>query len=209
MNQSSKKRPWIWVILAAYLAFIAIVAWRIHAAKSTQTPPHVPTMTPEGKPVDSVGLGRATGDDPDNVVVGPPPLAPTPAAVSVSDMAKTLNDGASDVDADLKIIDDILIGFRTTVKEGNPVGTNREITRVLTGRNKFRLAWIDPAHSAINDEGELCDRWGTPYFFHQLSAYAMGIRSAGPDREMYSEDDVVREPAVPGRPGVPGGPARP
>ena len=43
----------------------------------------------------------------------------------------------------------------------------------------------------VNEKGELVDPWGTPYFFHQLSAMEMEIRSAGPDRIMWTEDDLV------------------
>jgi hypothetical protein len=35
----------------------------------------------------------------------------------------------------------------------------------------------------------MCDRWGTPYFFHQVSKTEMEIRSAGPDRRMWTGDD--------------------
>jgi hypothetical protein len=37
----------------------------------------------------------------------------------------------------------------------------------------------------------MIDRWGTPYFFHQISATSMEIHSAGPDRKMGTEDDIV------------------
>jgi len=37
----------------------------------------------------------------------------------------------------------------------------------------------------------LVDAWGTPYFFHQLAAMEMEIRSAGPDKVMWTADDLV------------------
>jgi hypothetical protein len=43
----------------------------------------------------------------------------------------------------------------------------------------------------INARGELVDYWGTPFFFHQLSGTEMEIRSAGPDRVMWTVDDLV------------------
>jgi hypothetical protein len=77
---------------------------------------------------------------------------------------------------------------------GNPGGENYEITAALVGKNRFRLELIPMDHPAINDAGELCDRWGTPLFFHQLSGEQMEIRSAGPDREHYTDDDTVLTP---------------
>jgi hypothetical protein len=43
----------------------------------------------------------------------------------------------------------------------------------------------------MNSNGELMDRWGTPIFFHALSKDQMEIRSAGPDRVMWTADDVI------------------
>jgi hypothetical protein len=75
---------------------------------------------------------------------------------------------------------------------GNPVGTNAEITSALLGDNAKQLRLDLPGGSSVNASGELCDPWSTPWFFHQLSATKMELRSAGPDRKIYTEDDFVR-----------------
>jgi hypothetical protein len=68
---------------------------------------------------------------------------------------------------------------------GNPVGNNHEITTALTGANPNQVMFINEEDGLrINERGELIDNWGTPFFFHQLSAREMEIRSAGPDRKM-------------------------
>ena len=75
---------------------------------------------------------------------------------------------------------------------GNPVGTNPEITSQLTGQNPKHLNFIDAeAGLRINGDGELVDPWGTPFFFHQISGTDMEIHSAGPDRIMWTGDDLV------------------
>jgi hypothetical protein len=75
---------------------------------------------------------------------------------------------------------------------GNPVGTNPEITKSLNGDNPRHATFIHPEDGLrINDRGELIDPWGTPFFFHQLSAREMEIHSAGPDRVMWTADDLV------------------
>lgn len=96
---------------------------------------------------------------------------------------------------DLLVLHDILGAWRSNAPgQGNPVGSNREITAVLTGGNIWKFAIIPPDHPAINARGELCDRWGTPVFFHQLSRENMELRSCGPDRERYTADDIVVSP---------------
>ena len=77
-----------------------------------------------------------------------------------------------------------------------PVDDNIEITATLSGANPHVLAPLPRDHPAINANGELTDRWGTPFFFHQLAADFMEIRSAGADRRLHTPDDVVwPEPA--------------
>jgi hypothetical protein len=74
----------------------------------------------------------------------------------------------------------------------NPVGTNPEITSALNGGNPKQVVLIDPEDGLrINERGELIDNWGTPFFFHQVSAKEMEIRSAGPDRRLWTTDDLV------------------
>jgi len=91
-------------------------------------------------------------------------------------------------------IDNIGFALRdySAALRGNPVGTNAEITAALLGDNEKQLKLEIPGGSTLNDQGELCDPWGSPWFFHQLSATKTEVRSAGPDRKMYSEDDFVR-----------------
>lgn len=75
---------------------------------------------------------------------------------------------------------------------GNPVGTNPEITAALAGKNPKQAQFIRADYGMrVNARGELIDPWGTPYFFHQLSGTEMEIHSAGPDRVMWTADDLV------------------
>ena len=90
-------------------------------------------------------------------------------------------------------LEDLQVTFRDfrTVLGENPIGTNAEITHALVGNNLKQVRATIPPGSSINADGELCDRWQTPYFFHQLARTDMEIRSAGPDRKMWTEDDIV------------------
>ena len=74
---------------------------------------------------------------------------------------------------------------------GNPTGTNAEIVKTLNGGNPQGVRYIPQENLRLNDRGELIDSWGTPYFFHQLSAQEMEIRSAGPDRNLWTQDDIL------------------
>ncbi len=92
----------------------------------------------------------------------------------------------------------VLGNMRIAIKQygsrfgGNPVGTNEEITRALNGENPKQVKFIsEDSGLRINGRGELVDYWGTPFFFHQLSGTEMEIHSAGPDKIMWTADDLV------------------
>ena len=91
----------------------------------------------------------------------------------------------------------VLENMRTVIRQygstfgGNPVGTNEEITRALQGHNPKQINFLKADGNRVNASGELVDVWGTPYFFHQLSGTEMEIHSAGPDRRMWTADDLV------------------
>jgi hypothetical protein len=95
---------------------------------------------------------------------------------------------ADDISEDLSAVDSAIRNFQAVLGE-NPIGSNAEITAALLGNNLKQIKLEVPAGSQVNGQGEMCDRWGTPYFFHQVSATEMEIRSAGPDRKMWTGDD--------------------
>jgi hypothetical protein len=126
------------------------------------------------------------------------PNSPAPEGPGIADapsqLADELNSPATDIHADLRLLDGIFVRYRAATHGQNPVGDNVDITAVLTGRNALGFAFIPKDHPAINADGELCDRWGTPFFFHQLSGEEMEIRSAGPDHKLWTDDDQVLSP---------------
>jgi hypothetical protein len=154
--------------------------------------------------------GARTGRSPDVRPVtapgGPPAPSPAPspaappadpyATDAPSHLADRLNDPGGDIHADLRILDDIFQQYRSALHSDDPVGDNIDITAALTGHNRIGFAFIPPNSPAINARGEICDRWGTPFFFHQLSGSQMEIRSAGPDRTLWTPDDEVLTPGL-------------
>ena len=73
----------------------------------------------------------------------------------------------------------------------NPVGNNAEVTSALLGQNPRRASFLDRSEVKLNEQGELLDRWGYPYFFHAITGTFMEVRSAGPDGVLFTSDDVV------------------
>lgn len=136
----------------------------------------------------------------------PPALAAPSGAgatpLSAAEMARDfpiaaeLNAPNGNITRDLEVLDALFEAWRTNFPhDGNPVGENADIAAALAGKNPLELVLVPRAHPAFDDRGELCDRWGTPFFFHQLSGQQMEIRSAGPDRQFGTSDDAQWSPA--------------
>lgn len=126
----------------------------------------------------------------------PPQLRAAPAFDPVNfPLAAKLNAPNSNVHGDLEALSQIFEAWRSNFpRDGNPVGENQEIAAALSGANPLEVVLIPKGHRAFNVRGELCDRWGTPYRFHQLSGQKMEITSAGPDRKFGTEDDATLSP---------------
>jgi hypothetical protein len=106
-----------------------------------------------------------------------------PAAIAMTEAERTAALGR------LARIDRLLRDFARNLGEF-PIGTNADITRALRGNNLKKIVLVTPDEMPINDRGELIDDWQTPYFFHQVSGRQMEIYSAGPDRQMWTADDL-------------------
>jgi hypothetical protein len=186
------------------LLAIAVMVWMVSrddgARPRIQTPVSERSVEPDSE------LANAPTRSP---VVAPRRLADsTRAAVSPLQVPRTSEEGRSPLAdrlhapdhsgvEDLAIVLNLFTHYRTRF-EGYPVGEdNATFVNALTGSNPGRLAFISRDHPAIDAQGRLLDRWGEPFFFHLLGRDQLEIRSAGPDRELYTTDDLlIASPAV-------------
>ena len=113
--------------------------------------------------------------------------------LSISAEAARLNAPEGNCRTDLDFLE-LAISQYGRYLDGNPVGTNAEISAALRGDNPKRIALLPAEGKFMDSSGQLVDRWGTPYFFHAVSRKRMDIISAGPDREFWTSDDVPSLP---------------
>ena len=80
------------------------------------------------------------------------------------------------------------------VKGDSPfrMGANEEFAAALRGKNRDQLRFVSDKSQIFNSQGQVIDRWDTPLYFHTLAHDRIDIRSAGPDRKMWTEDDLHR-----------------
>lgn len=70
------------------------------------------------------------------------------------------------------------------------IGFNEDLVPALSDAAALGEAALPAEHPAIR-EGRLIDRWGTPWQVHPLAGDSLQLRSAGPDRRLYTADDLV------------------
>lgn len=73
-----------------------------------------------------------------------------------------------------------------------PLSANEDWADLFRGRNGTHEELLPAQHVALNAQEQLIDRWQTPLFFHALGGGRYEIRSAGPDKLMWTADDLQR-----------------
>ena len=113
------------------------------------------------------------------------------AVAPVAQATLRLHAEGTTVGEDLGILDVVMNSYRQMFKEMPVAGFNAEYVQFLVGQNGKGIQLLPHDHPAINAAGELTDRWGTPYFFHPVSDRQVEIVSAGPDGQLFTDDDVA------------------
>lgn len=188
-------------IAVAVIALLCVGIWLL----LRQTPPAAPVSaspTPSLQPAPAaIAVATSPGASspvpsaaplyrPAPPAPSPPPLIPS-AAAGTRPSPPATSPPALEIHIAVEAVRNAVQKYGATFG-GNPVGTNAEITRALNGNNPTHSRFLDGIPGAqVDANGSLIDQWGTPYFFHQLSATDMEVRSAGPDRIMWTSDDII------------------
>jgi hypothetical protein len=143
-----------------------------------------------GKPYDPKMSDRAVQPERQDTFVAPPPSNGYIGSSILKDYAAPNRPIADD----LTDLSHVLKNFALLVKGVSPIplGANEEIALALLGKNRAKLAFLPKDSQALNAQGQLIDRWGTPLWFHASTREHIDIRSAGPDKKLWTDDDVHR-----------------
>lgn len=192
--RTRQKRFLVLILCAAVVASI----WRLNSSETASTPAALPKhvsaadseeAAPDGPRRSSVvAPNQQIRPDRPAIVSLPPPREPEAERSHLADELHAPNRTGIQ---DLSVVQNLFAHYRKRF-QGFPVGEdNATFVNALTGNNPGRLAFLNRNHPAIDAQGQLLDRWGEPFFFHLLGRDALEIRSAGPDRELYTADDLL------------------
>ena len=117
-------------------------------------------------------------------------LVPNPAAQR---FASEFDAEAGDPSQDVIILHQLITMYISALgnRQGSPIGNDTDLARALAGLNPMRQYFLPPNHPSLAIPKHIIDRWGSPYFIHPWGHNAYEIRSAGPDRKLFSADDLV------------------
>lgn len=185
------RRPKFFILATALILGAVIIFWpgRLPESRDEITPapqpPPAPQLSDLGKPAEFFhAVPRTT---------------PVPEIDAANlQKADKLNSPDHSVQEDLQIVAEFvdLLG-RAGVNAS--IGDNADITAALTGTQYAgQKGHLFPRqHNALRG-GQLVDRWGTPFWFHANGPGRLEIRSAGPDKQLFTPDDVSHNPSPPG-----------
>lgn len=178
-------RPFFRHILTrvGFIAVFVLLAWRlIYQKESSPAPsPIIPReeIIPPGIVV--------TESSP---VVPPPPTADGfPGDRLLGAYGNPAQPPRDDVVAMARAISSFLVIDKQAASR--PLSANEEWSAALRGLRPGTERWISDRLPVFDPQYRLIDRWGTPLIFHALGGKQWEIRSAGPDRKAWNEDDLL------------------
>jgi hypothetical protein len=136
--------------------------------------------------------------------VASPALAPTysqpivraPEPTAPERLLEGYADPATPPIEDLRKLHRVLTGYFSVIKDAsrNPIGGNTDLAAALRGENPNRTVFVHPGHAVFSPDGLLRDRWDTPLVVHPEGWRRIELRSAGPDKTPYTDDDLILAP---------------
>jgi len=193
--------------LLAVGAILAIISLVVVLRRNGNASSPVRSLAPQLPPAANSVRQEATGSPSEpsqsphsaaparKILVGQPALfAPRPEELSTTERPPLGNlIGAPNTrpDAEPQLVLDVLKAYRRYFGAYPAGENNRQFVNALLGANKDNLPFLAHDHPRISANGELVDAWGTPFYFHQNSRQSIEVRSAGADRLLYTDDDIV------------------
>lgn len=180
------------ITCAVLLLVIGTLVWWVQReTPSPVAPSPSVAVTTAAEPATTVASGRFTPDARTSRIAEILPDGKL-AAPEIAEAARQLHTSETTPQQDLETLQSLLDFYRRANGGANPSGSeNEEIVEQLRGKNAHRLAVLPPDLPATNGRGQLLDRWGTPYFFHAISRTVLETRTAGPDRKLWTKDDIA------------------
>lgn len=171
-----------------YFAFalLAALGW-VWLRRSAPDPTTTPTASHAGQVTNGLSAPPLPNVTPSETASRPGEL---PGEIILRDYASS----TTTPEQDLTLMSRLLNNYALLLKSAadRPLSANEEWAAALTGHNPAQEKFLPDTSPALNDKGQLVDRWKHPLWFHALGQRQFEIRSAGPDGRLWTADDLHR-----------------
>lgn len=150
-----------------------------HVPASSQAPASATAAPPLSRPYSPAYPALAA---PDPATLAALPTHPDAAAIGST---------AIPAEREVAVLAELLRYYRMTFGSYPTGEDNRQFMFALQGANSARMPIFPLQHPRLAPDGSLLDAWGSPFHFHRISQSSLQIRSAGPDRELFTADDIA------------------
>ncbi len=167
-------------ILIFLLLCGAVVVWFFLC--SSHKPPS-PSVVVSGQPGSNIAI-----------TLSPAAKSGQPAQLVGETILRDYADPKLPPENDLTLISRLMDNFTLLVKSAadRPLSANEDWAAAFRGMNPAHERFLPDQSIALNGQGQLVDRWGSPLFFHALGEKRFELRSAGPDKKLWTADDLHR-----------------
>lgn len=120
----------------------------------------------------------------------------SPAPIPGDALLDGYGDPATPPIDDLRKLQHVVSGYFSVIKDASrfAIGGNEDLSAALKGENPNREIFVSPESKVFSNTGLLIDRWGSPVIVHPEAWRQLELRSAGPDKIPYNEDDLILHP---------------
>ncbi len=176
---------WKWLTWTGVFAIVALLAWT-NWPFGKSSAPEAPVISKE----EIIPPGIVVTES--SPVVPPPFLADAaPGDRLLAGYGNPDQPPRKDVEAMAHAISSFLIIDKQATSR--PLSANEEWSAALRGLRPGTEPWISDKPPVFDPQHRLIDRWGTPLIFHALGGKQWELRSAGPDRTPWNDDDLIEK----------------
>lgn len=170
---------WLLLVCLAFLAGLLMLATMERVAKKI-LPETRRTHTP---------ATVAPASSPDRPALAPPPQ--TADAAEGHPDAQFFGSATIPPEREAELLLEFLRAYRHEFGAFPTGNENAHFLNALAGANPGRLVVFPRNHPRVSENGELLDAWGNPFHFHPIDRHHLEVRSAGPDGELFTADDLT------------------
>jgi hypothetical protein len=132
---------------------------------------------------------RSTNAAPAKSVVPAPVMEETPGDKMLESYASTETTPKEDLQWVQRLLNNALIVVKRA--DTRHYATNEDLANFLRGANPDQQVIVSSNSPIFGTDGRVVDRWGSPLIVHPIKSDRLELRSAGPDRKPWTDDDII------------------